>query len=191
MFTSHRRGRLVLASGYRTLQIERLDARWMLSADASDLTETTITASTGSSYWLLQQAADYAAQAAAAGNGATQPIDPGFEVPVVAAGSSQYDPSLSTWTFSGPAGLTTSGSNLLTQYPGPPDGKQVAFLQGSGSIVQSVNWSDGTYVLSFQAAQSTTNQQSIQVQIDGTSIGTVTPKSSSFSLYEVSFHVTA
>jgi uncharacterized repeat protein (TIGR01451 family) len=118
--------------------------------------------------------------------------DPGFETPaLVLPGSIARDPTGSPWTFTGlGAGLASNlGSNgsLAFNNAPAPQGNQVAFLQQSGcSISQVVNLPAGTYVLNFMAAQRPGNQQTIQVQVDGTVVATVTPLSSQFALYTTS-----
>jgi CSLREA domain-containing protein len=116
--------------------------------------------------------------------------DPGFETPSLGPSAYAYDPAGSPWTFSGSAGLASYGS--LFDNPPAPQGSQVAFLQGSGSISQSVDFAAGTYVLGFLAAQRPGNQQTIEVLVDGEVVATITPSGSQFALYTTSpFTVTA
>jgi hypothetical protein len=115
-----------------------------------------------------------------------QPQDPGFETPAVGAGSFQYQPSGSPWTFSTLAGVSGNGSGFTAGNPDAPDGNQVAFLQGPSSISQAVNLAAGTYSVSFSAAQRQNVQyssQTIQVQVDGSVVATFTPGSTSYSAY--------
>ena len=51
------------------------------------------------------------------------------------------------------AGVSSNGSAFTSGNPNAPDGSQVAFLQGTGSMSQSVYLDAGTYSLSFLAAQ--------------------------------------
>src|SRR5439155_1342257 len=70
-----------------------------------------------------------------------------------------------------------------------PDGTQVAFLQWTGSVSQSVNFAAGTYTLSFAAAQRGNYQassQTFQVLIDGAVVGSFTPPGSSYSVLTTS-----
>src|SRR5262249_12375531 len=55
-----------------------------------------------------------------------------------------------------------------------PQGSQVAFLQGTGSLSQTVYFKAGTYSLSFLGVQRNQQQgssQTVQVLIDGTPVG--------------------
>jgi hypothetical protein len=124
--------------------------------------------------------------------------DPGFEMPPVGTGacnSFQYNPSGSLWTFDDSSGVAGNGSGFTGGNPDAPDGTQVAFLQGVGSFSQSVTLAAGTYSISFSAAQRANFQyssQTVQVQVDGTAVGTFTLGSASYAAYTTaSFTVTA
>ena len=124
--------------------------------------------------------------------------DPGFENPSLGTGplAYQYRPTGSAWSFSGSAGLAGNGSNFTAGNPNAPQGSQVAFLQKTGAISQAVNFpAAGSYVISFSAAQranfGTSNEQ-VQVLVDGTVVGTITPAGTSYATYTTaSFNVTA
>ncbi len=103
------------------------------------------------------------------------PIDPGFEKPALGAGVFQYDQPGSPWTFTASAGLSGNGSAFTGSNPGAPQGSQVAFLQGAGSVSQNVNFPAGVYAISFVAAQRASSQasaQTFQVLVDGIAVGT-------------------
>jgi uncharacterized protein YabE (DUF348 family) len=122
--------------------------------------------------------------------------DNSFEVPGLAAKTFQYAPAGSPWQFSGTAGVSSNGSTLTSSNPNAPDGLQVGFLQGTGSMSQSVNLGAGTYNLSFQAAQragsSQAHYQELQVLVDGAQVSLVTPADTQYRLYQTSnFTVTA
>ena len=127
--------------------------------------------------------------------------DPDFEAPSVGSGSYAdylYDPTGSPWTFSGGAGVAGNGSGFTSGNPDAPQGTQVAFLQSStGSISQSLDFEvPGSYVVSFQAAQRGNYQvggnQTIEVLLDGTVVGTITPSGTSYATYSTEpFAVTA
>ena len=72
---------------------------------------------------------------------------------------------------------------LHLRQPAGPEGAQVAFLQGTGSFTETVsNWTAGSYVLTFDAAQRGNDQASRQdfsVLVDGTVVGTFTPSGTS------------
>ena len=124
--------------------------------------------------------------------------DPGFENPSLGTGPSayQYRPTGSAWSFSGSAGLAGNGSGFTSGNPNAPQGSQVAFLQKTGSISQAVNFAAaGSYLISFSAAQranfGTSNEQ-VQVLVDGTVVGTITPAGTSYATYTTAaFNVTA
>ena len=130
-------------------------------------------------------------------NQATPSIgDPGFEQVVVGAGQFQYDPTGSSWVFTGSSGISGNNSGFTSGNPPAPQGVQVAFLQGTGSFTQSVTgWAAGSYVLTFDAAQRGNfgvSQQNLEVLIDGSVVGTFTPSSTSYQGYSTaSFTVTA
>ncbi|MGZ3353985.1 MAG: C2 family cysteine protease [Isosphaeraceae bacterium] len=125
--------------------------------------------------------------------------DPGFENPSKGTGGSayQYDPKGSAWSFSGSAGLAGNGSGFTSGNPNAPQGSQVAFLQKTGTISQVVNFfpAAGSYQISVSAAQRGnfgTSNEEVQVEVDGTVVGTITPASTSYATYTTaSFNVTA
>ena len=126
----------------------------------------------------------------------TGPTDPGFEIPSLGSGTSayQYDPTGSSWSFSGQAGLSGNGSNFTSGNPNAPQGGQVAFIQGTGTISQAVSFpAAGSYLISFTAAQRGnygTSNEAVEVKVDGTVLGTFTPTSTNYSTYTTaSFNV--
>ena len=78
-----------------------------------------------------------------------------------------------------------------------PDGSQCAVIQGNAAIWQNINFSEGgTYTLSFQAAHRdyyTGNNPSnpIAIYMDGVNIANITPDSTQFQGYRVTFSVSA
>jgi len=126
-----------------------------------------------------------------------QPFDPGFETPAQGSGlgAYTYSPTGSPWTFTGAAGLTGDGSGFTAGNPNAPEGNQVAFLQGSGTISQSVNFTTGSFVITFEAAQRANYQtsfQTIAVYVDNNLVGTIQPSSTSYISYSTSvFNLTA
>jgi hypothetical protein len=123
--------------------------------------------------------------------------DPGFERPNVGAGTFnafRYNPSGSPWTFSDGSGVAGNGSGLTDGNPDAPDGTQVAFLQGFGSISQTLTFAAGTYSLGFSAAQrgNDNSNQTFQVLVDGNVVDTFTPADANYTSYATSsFTVTA
>jgi uncharacterized protein YabE (DUF348 family) len=112
--------------------------------------------------------------------------DGSFEVPALAAKTSQYAPNGSPWQFTGAAGVCSNGSAFGN--PAAPDGSQVAFLQSNGSMSESIYLDAGTYSFSFMAAQRAgqKNSQEFQVLVDGAQVGMVTPAGTTYESYETS-----
>ena len=122
--------------------------------------------------------------------------DAGFEQVQVGYGRFQYRPSGSPWTFTGGAGISGNDSGFTAGNPPAPQGVQVAFIQGTGAMSQTVEgWAAGTYALTFYAAQrgnSGTSMEDLQVLIDGVPVGTFNPSGTSYQSYStVAFTVTA
>ena len=117
-----------------------------------------------------------------------QPIDAGFESPDVGANTFaafQYAPSGTPWTFTAlsgtnGSGIAGNGSGFTDQNPNAPEGTQVGFIQGTGSISQTVSLAAGTYQITFDAAQRVSAWQfawqDFQVLVDGQVVGTFTPE---------------
>jgi hypothetical protein len=105
-----------------------------------------------------------------------------FEAPDVGGASSTsfaYAPANSGWTFVG-AGISGNRSAFTNANPTAPDGKQVAFLQNSGSITQSSTFEAGTYVISWLAANRGNQSQTIQLLIDNKPIVIARPTGPEF-----------
>ncbi|WP_337177026.1 fibro-slime domain-containing protein [Paludisphaera sp.] len=105
--------------------------------------------------------------------------DAGFERVPMAAGEHRANPSGSPWTFHNISGLSARGSAYTGIGPAAPQGGQVAYLMGRGTIVQSVaGWQAGSYAITFKAAQRahpSPNRQAIRVWVDGEDVGTFIP----------------
>ncbi|MBY0524870.1 MAG: protein kinase [Gemmataceae bacterium] len=118
---------------------------------------------------------------------ATAIKDPGFETPSVGVGFHDAFSAIakgSPWTFSGTAGVAGNASGYTAGNPNAPQGTQVAFLQGTKSMSQSMTLSAGTYQLEFLAAQRKNTQgggQTFRVLIDGSVMGTFTPGSTQYA----------
>ena len=120
--------------------------------------------------------------------------DAGFEAPSVGSGPSgyQYQPAGGPWSFppsaSGGSGLTGNGSAFGS--PPAPEGGQAAFLQDQGALSQALSgFVAGTqYTLTVSAAERDylgVNTQSVAVQLDGQTVGVVTPSGTSYQDYTV------
>ena len=120
-------------------------------------------------------------------------VNGSFEIPALGSGF-QYNPSASGigWTFSPNSGIQGNGS-AWGAAPAP-SGTQTAFIQGTGSITQTITLNAGSYTLSFQAAQRSCCVspfvQPVKVSVDGTQIGgLISPASTSFAPFSIPFSV--
>jgi hypothetical protein len=113
--------------------------------------------------------------------------DGSFESPAVAANSYQLDPTGAAWTFTGLAGISANGSDFTSGNPAAPDGNQVALLKAAGSMSETAYLAAGEYSISFLAAQRAIYQasyQEIEVLVDGVVVGTATPSTIAYGLYQ-------
>lgn len=121
--------------------------------------------------------------------------DGSFESPPLAPGSYRYAPDASPWQFAGASGVAVNGSSFTYANPNAPNGVQVAFLQNTGRMTQSVYLDAGAYAVTFLTAQRATAQassQQVAILVDGVQVGSVTPSSSKYALYQTpSFPVAA
>ncbi len=109
----------------------------------------------------------------------------GFETPTVS--TYQYNPAGATWMFTAASGvngsgISANGSGFTSGNPVAPQGSQVAFLQGTGSISQTLIGliAGAIYQVTFSAAQRNNvygqqKGQTWQLLLDGTTIGNYTP----------------
>ena len=122
-------------------------------------------------------------------------LNAGFEGPSLADGQFMYDPPPVGWIFVGSSGVSANHSGFTKGNPNAPEeGKQVAFLQKTGSFYQVVaGLQAGTYSISFMAAQrSGYPNQDFDVLVDGTSVYHCTPGSTAYGQYTTAtFTVTA
>ena len=111
--------------------------------------------------------------------------DGDFASPNVGLGPNayQYNPAGTPWTYTGLAGVAGNGSAFTAANPSAPSGLQVAILQQTGQISQSIALAAGTYTVSFAAAQrnSPSNSQTIEVLVDNQKVGVFTPAGTSYS----------
>ena len=121
--------------------------------------------------------------------------DGNFETPSLAAGMWQFSPSGTPWQFTGSAGISSNQSAFTAGNPNAPDGTQVGLVKDGGSINQTVQLAAGSYQISFQAAQRGNSQsqpQQIEVLVNSSVVGTITPSSTAYATYAtLSFSVTA
>ena len=120
--------------------------------------------------------------------------DTGFETAAVPPGGFVYGPAGTPWTFSGNAGVASNGSAFTAGNPGAPQGSQVLFLQGISGISQIATFPAGTFTINLAAAARGNggSNQTIQVLVDGSVVGTFNPKGAAYSsLTTNSFTLTA
>jgi hypothetical protein len=124
-------------------------------------------------------------------------IDGGFEKPMVS--DFAYHPMESAWSFSEKSGVSSAHSGMTGgNSTGPPEGRQVAFIQQDGVMSQVLNSliPNTSYIVTFSAAQRVSyspNGQTWQVKLDDTVIGDYSaPKeASSYTDYTATFTATA
>ena len=116
-----------------------------------------------------------------------------FETPALSAGSLSYNPTGSAWTFSTGSGLASNGSAFSN--PAAPDGTQVAFIQGTGTVSQSISgWQSGTaYTLTLSAARrgNGVGNNDVKILVDATALGTFKPRDTTYTDWSVNFTTTA
>ncbi len=114
----------------------------------------------------------------------TSPLNGGFESPIVGSGF-LLGASNANWEFNGTSGIAGNGSAYTQNNPDAPEKDQVAFLQKTGSICQTINVvGSNTYYLLFKAAQrkqgNNLNTQKFQLLVDGNAIQSFSPVSMAY-----------
>jgi alpha-L-rhamnosidase len=123
----------------------------------------------------------------------------GFETPVTTTFA--YNPTGGSWAFSGAAGngsgVTTNGSGFTSSNAAAPQGTQVAFLQRTGTISQTLSGfaPGGVYTITFSAANRATSgyngTQSWDVRIDGVTKASFSNKPTTYADYTATFTASA
>ncbi|QHI70717.1 glycosyl hydrolase family 28-related protein [Tichowtungia aerotolerans] len=122
-------------------------------------------------------------------------LDGGFEAGFFDSDENGYEyrPSGTPWDFSGGAGCSEASTAFTSGNPAPPEGAQVLFLQNVGQASQALILEEGTYAVSFYAAQrlnSGAQTQQLQVLLGGVSGGTFQPTASgTYQPFEAVFTV--
>ena len=110
-----------------------------------------------------------------------------FEQASVGAGNFVTDPSGSAWSFAGSAGIAGYYSGFTAGNGPAPQGAQVAFIQGTGSITQVMSgWGGGSYTIAFEAAQrgsQPSSAEDFEVLVDGVVVGKFKPSGASYQAY--------
>jgi alpha-L-rhamnosidase len=172
---------------------------------ASGLATTSHTDSTvayGAPYYYVVSARNAATSGADSAEAVGQPslaLNPGFETPTTA--TFVYNPAGGSWSFVGQAGIATNGSLFTSGNPAAPQGVQVAFLQGTGSLSQSFSGlTPGVkYTVTFAAAQRATgaswniNGQTWNLTVNGAVAGSFGPPQSAtgYADYAATFTATS
>ncbi|MEO6808476.1 MAG: PKD domain-containing protein [Isosphaeraceae bacterium] len=134
--------------------------------------------------------------------------DPGFEWANVQGLANDFNHGLQVsqntvdWTFTDSttqpkdwfAGIAFNNNSLYTKgNPAAPQGLQVAFVQGDSRIKQTITVGGGTYTLSGLAAQSAAfpMPQTLNVQVDGTTVGTIAPQGTTYQPFAIPITLTA
>ncbi|HEX3252822.1 MAG TPA: RHS repeat-associated core domain-containing protein [Pyrinomonadaceae bacterium] len=113
----------------------------------------------------------------------------GFETPVLGSGNFQYAPSGGSWSFANGGGISGMNSPFTGVPSAAPDGVQVAFIQATGTVSQSISGfqASANYVITFSAIQRTnccnTTGEDIGVYLDNTLVGTFHPSNTAYVEY--------
>lgn len=116
--------------------------------------------------------------------------DPSFEASNISTYA--YSPANPYWVFNAQSGIEANGSAWGAV--NAPNGTQAAFIQGTGTISQTLNIGvTGSYNVSFSAARRANfGIDPIAFSVDGKVVGTITPGSNNFTSYTTSnFNLTA
>jgi fibronectin type 3 domain-containing protein len=165
-----------------------------VAADVTGTSYTDNTAINGTTYYYVVTALDGVGET----SGPTL-TNGGFETP--STGTYQYSPSGASWTFTAQSGangsgISANGSAFTSSNPGAPQGAQVAFLQGTGAISQTVSGltPGGVYTVTFYAAQranANNGGQTWNVTMNGATIASYAPPQSATNYLSYSAQFTA
>ena len=107
----------------------------------------------------------------------------GFETPNLPAAGYRYTDLVgSEWSFDHGSGIANNGSAFNNATA--PEGVQVAFVQGTGSIRQTVTFGAGTYALRFKAAARGGLAHNYAIKIDGVTLDTLAQNNNAYSGYQ-------
>ncbi|OJW27600.1 MAG: hypothetical protein BGO49_25350 [Planctomycetales bacterium 71-10] len=133
--------------------------------------------------------------------GASGIADSGFETAdAAAAGGIVAGPSGTPWAYGqgtpsqGGAGVTVNGSGFTYGNSNAPEGGQVAYLMGDGSIEQArTDWAAGTYSISFKAAKRGNwgSANPFNLLVDGVVVASFTPTTTTYQAFTASFTLTS
>jgi alpha-L-rhamnosidase len=168
-------------------------------------TYTDSTATNGTTWYYVISAIYSGVESPNSGEASATPspiLNFGFETPRIS--NYQYNVSGGSWIFSGGtgsgSGITGNNSAFTVDNSAAPEGTQVAFLQSTGTISQTLyGFLPGTnYTLTFSAAQraDSANQhggESWNVKLDNTVVGSYNPGAgaTSYTDYQAAFTASA
>ena len=122
-------------------------------------------------------------------------VDGGFEQPMLAANTFQAAPGTtitgSPWTFggaNGSRGIAANNSPFTLQTGPAPSGNQVAFIQGDGTVSQTVtSMAAGNYQVSLKAVLRKENHNplgtKLTIEVDGVARWSATPAGAIYATY--------
>jgi uncharacterized repeat protein (TIGR02543 family) len=122
--------------------------------------------------------ANVAITVTAAGGGAVGVVNGSFETPSVGSGY-VYNPTGATWTISG----AIAGANGAWGFTTAPDGTQVCCIQKGSYASQNVNFASNAYRIAFYGAQRAGQQQTVQVSLDGVTLGSFKAVGTTFEAF--------
>jgi YD repeat-containing protein len=116
------------------------------------------------------------------------------EQPITFDGATYNEPSaVGGWRYILSAGITADSSGVAAGNPSLGT-SQVGFVEGEGGMSQTIDFSEGNYTVSLDAAQRAYynyGYQTIAILVDGATVGTFTPAGTSWSSESASFNVSA
>lgn len=111
-----------------------------------------------------------------------------FELPVISG--FVMNPQPNVWSFAGGGGQQRNGSAFGAQTA--PEGVQTGLLQGDCQMYQTITFTTQHLAVSLMAAQRSSQKQTIDIQIDDVTIGSIQPTSAVWAKYATpTFAVTA
>jgi alpha-L-rhamnosidase len=191
-----------LATGYTVQRATASGGPYTtLASNVSNVSYTDTSISDGMTYYYVVTATSPAGSAASAEVSATPQllVDGGFESPSIS--TYQYNPINTAWTFTAMSngsgsGISANNSLFTSDNPIAPEGIQVAFLQATGTISQTINGlkPGTTYNLLFSAAQRggyINGGQTWLITLDGSTVASFAPGTGAMTYTNYSASLTA
>lgn len=156
----------------------------------------------GTPYYYVVSAVNATGEGADSGQASATPVNAnpvtvanfGFEAPTT--GNFIYTPIGYSWTFDSGSGVTANNSTFTSGIPDAPEGVQVGFLKGLGTLSQTISGlvPGVSYVITFAAANrggGYPTKQAWDVQIDNVTKASFANVPTSYANYTASFTATA